>query len=196
MTNAIRIIRQTNPTRNIIIGGISWNSIDGLLSLYVPQNDPYIIATFHFYDPFIFTHQGAEWSSGMEKVSNIIWPGPPSQPVSIPSDLPDWVVSQLNNYNTQPPQDNIAGSNYIISKLDVVSNWSALKGTPVWLGEFGVYGKYADIDSRVRWTHFVRKECEKRNISWCYWEFSSGFGIYNPSIQQWNAPLSNALVGD
>lgn len=195
-TNALAIIRESNPTRNVIIGGINWNSIDGLNNLDIPAKDGYIIATFHFYEPFIFTHQGAEWSEGMDKVSNIIWPGPPPTPVPIPEGIPDWIRIQLEDYNTKQGASNPASSNQITSRLDVVSNWAAKNNIPVWLGEFGVYGKYADINSRVRWTHFVRKEAEKRNISWCYWEFSSGFGIYNPSTQKWITELSNALLSD
>ncbi|MGC8766012.1 MAG: glycoside hydrolase family 5 protein [Brevinematia bacterium] len=196
MTNAIKVIREKNPTRIVIIGGINWNSIDGLTNLYVPQNDPYIIATFHFYEPFVFTHQGAEWGGSISNVSNIVWPGPPATPVNIPAGLDSWISNWLVDYNTKQGAENPASSNQIISRLNTVSNWSANKNVPVWLGEFGVYGRYADINSRVRWTHFVRTECERRNISWCYWEFSAGFGIYNPSTGQWNSQLSNALVGE
>ncbi len=195
MTNALKIIRESNPTRNVIIGGISWNSIYGLQQLYIPDDD-YVIATFHFYDPFIFTHQGAEWVEGMQFVSNIPWPKIEGHTVSIPSQVPDWVRQQLEDYNTKTGDANPCSSNFITSQLDVVSNFSKQKNIPVWLGEFGVYGRYADINSRARWTHFVRKECEKRNISWCYWEFSSGFGVYNPSTKEWVTELSNALLGE
>ena len=196
MTNAIKIIREKNPTRIIIIGGINWNSIDGLTNLYIPSGDNYLIATFHFYEPFVFTHQGAEWGGSISNVSNIVWPGPPQTPVPIPSNVDQWIKDWLNDYNTKTGDANPASSNQIVQRLNTVANWSSQKKIPVWLGEFGVYGKYADINSRVRWTHFVRTECEKRNISWCYWEFSSGFGIYNPSTGQWNTELSNALLGN
>ncbi len=193
MLEAINKIREDNPERILIIGGIGWNSIEGLTNLNVPD-DPYLIATFHFYDPFVFTHQGAEWSGSISNVSNIIWPGPPSQPVSIPANIDSWISNWLNDYNTKQGDDNPCSSNFITKKLDIVSNWSKQKNIPVWMGEFGVYGRFADINSRARWTHFVRKECEKRGIPWCYWEFSSGFGIYNPQNGQWNSSLSNALL--
>lgn len=59
---ALAVIRQTNPTRVVLLGGTSYNSAWTLDALKVP-NDPYIIATFHHYDPFNFTHQGADWIS-------------------------------------------------------------------------------------------------------------------------------------
>lgn len=58
----IPVIRQTNPTRTLIIGGNSWNSVDRMDDVAWP-NDPNIVATFHDYGPHEFTHQGAPWMS-------------------------------------------------------------------------------------------------------------------------------------
>lgn len=55
---AIAQIRVSNPTRPIVIGGEGFSSIRSLPTLQLPD-DPNIIATFHYYDPFGFTHQGA-----------------------------------------------------------------------------------------------------------------------------------------
>jgi endoglucanase len=53
-------IRKTNPDRPVIIGGEFWSGINSLKTLKLPD-DPNIIPTFHYYDPFDFTHQGATW---------------------------------------------------------------------------------------------------------------------------------------
>jgi len=52
--SAIDIIRKTNPTRLIIFQGIDWGSSDGLLNAAIPPNDPYLIGSFHSYDPYPF----------------------------------------------------------------------------------------------------------------------------------------------
>lgn len=57
---ALRIIRQTNPTRAVMMGGNRWNSVDTLGDVDWPR-DPYIVATFHDYGPHDFTHQGNNW---------------------------------------------------------------------------------------------------------------------------------------
>jgi len=59
---AVETIRETNRTRKIIIGPTGWNSVYNLKGLVIPE-DENIIVTFHFYTPFEFTHQGAEWVS-------------------------------------------------------------------------------------------------------------------------------------
>lgn len=53
-------VRKTNPTRKVILGGESWSSIDSLKT-FDPPKDSNVIATFHFYEPFNFSHQGASW---------------------------------------------------------------------------------------------------------------------------------------
>ncbi len=59
---ALAVVRQTNPTRAVVLGPTQWNSADLLAQLAVP-NDANLIFTFHHYEPFNFTHQGAEWVS-------------------------------------------------------------------------------------------------------------------------------------
>jgi endoglucanase len=53
-------IRETNPDRIIILGGENWSGIDSLPSNIVPP-DEHIVYTYHYYDPFDFTHQKAPW---------------------------------------------------------------------------------------------------------------------------------------
>ena len=163
LAEAIKIIRETNPTRRIIVGPTDWNSINGLEGLVIPGHDRNIIVTFHFYTPFEFTHQGAEWVS-------------PSPPIG-----KKWLGTE-------------AERKQITSLLDRAIQWSRKHGNlSLFLGEFGAYSK-ADMDSRVRWTYFVAREAEKRNIAWCYWEFCAGFGAYDPKEDRWRKPLLYALV--
>lgn len=53
---AVRAIRAMNPARKIIVGSSHWNSAAHLSELRL-YGDPNIAYTFHFYEPFSFTHQ-------------------------------------------------------------------------------------------------------------------------------------------
>ncbi|MCK0127430.1 glycoside hydrolase family 5 protein [Erythrobacter sp. F6033] len=64
---ALAEVRATNPTRPVVVGGQNYSGINSLATLPLP-NDPYLIATFHFYDPFPFTHQGAPWVTPVQPV--------------------------------------------------------------------------------------------------------------------------------
>ena len=61
---ALAAIRISNPVRPVIYGGETWSGINSLATLQLPEDDN-IIPTFHYYDPFAFTHQGATWVSPM-----------------------------------------------------------------------------------------------------------------------------------
>jgi endoglucanase len=74
LKQALAIIRETNPTRTVIIGPASWNAIDFLPKLELPQDDRNLIVTVHYYLPMEFTHQGAPWSTHKD-LSGIEWKG-------------------------------------------------------------------------------------------------------------------------
>ncbi|MEL7447553.1 MAG: cellulase family glycosylhydrolase, partial [Pseudomonadota bacterium] len=57
---AIEIIRRDNPTRIIMLGGEEWSGINSL-GTNLASDDPNVMYTFHYYDPFSFTHQEATW---------------------------------------------------------------------------------------------------------------------------------------
>ncbi len=158
----ITIIRKTNPNRTLMIGTAEWGGLSALNDLVVPVADTNLIVTVHYYEPFHFTHQGAEWVSGSDQWLGTKWSG--------------------------KQQEQLA----IIQDLERVRQWSEAHNRPIFLGEFGAYSK-ADMASRYAWTSFVAREAERRDFSWAYWEFCSGFGIYDSQTKKFNE-LLQALI--
>lgn len=78
-------IRASNPTRNIIVGPGQWNSLHKLAELKLPRDDRHLIVTFHYYDPFPFTHQGASWANPIPPVGTS-W-GTPAERARIDQDF-------------------------------------------------------------------------------------------------------------
>ena len=77
--------------------------------------------------------------------------------------------------------------------FEKAARWSRKHNIPINVGEFGAYSK-ADMESRVRWTAYIRKSAEKHGMSWHYWEFYSGFGVYDPEENKWRQELLTALL--
>ena len=73
LIEALTVIRRTNPTRTVVIGPPSWNGIDHLDELKLPEADRNIIVTVHYYEPMRFTHQGAPWSPENVRFSGVTW---------------------------------------------------------------------------------------------------------------------------
>ena len=58
--SALSVIRQYDADRVVILGGEEWSGIRTLGS-NIFTDDPNVVYTFHYYDPFAFTHQKATW---------------------------------------------------------------------------------------------------------------------------------------
>lgn len=72
LLEALAVIRQTNPTRSVVVGPAFWNSVDHLKELELPADDQHLIVTVHYYKPMRFTHQGAAWA-GQKDTSGVSW---------------------------------------------------------------------------------------------------------------------------
>ncbi len=57
---ALAAVRATNPTRLVVIDGPSWANLDVMLTIPFPA-DPYVVPTFHYYDPQNFGFDIAPW---------------------------------------------------------------------------------------------------------------------------------------
>ncbi len=164
VVESLVIVRETNPTRDVVIGPVFWNSYEWLSTLDIP-NDEHLIVTFHYYLPFQFTHQGAEW---------------------VGSESQGWLGKTWDATEAEKAE--------ITRHFDSVANWAQRHGNVrILLGEFGAYSK-APQDSRLNWTEFVAREAERHGFAWSYWELASGFGVYDPALKAWKEELLRALI--
>jgi len=86
LAEALAIIRESNPTRPVVIGPAFYNSIDHLDELQLPEQDHNLIVTVHYYKPMEFTHQGAPWVHQPLKLG-VAWEGTPEEHAAIDADF-------------------------------------------------------------------------------------------------------------
>ncbi len=190
---AIDAIRQIDTKHTIIVGASNFNNYNDL-SLLPVYSDKNLIYTFHFYDPFIFTHQGASWPvPSMAPLIHVPFPYNASSMPQFPSALKGtWVEKSFNNYA-------INGTVTKIKQLiDVAVAFKTSRNVNVYCGEFGVYMSYSNDANRVYWYGVVRQYLEENGIAWTTWDYEGGFGIFNKGSKELfdydlNIPLIKAL---
>ena len=168
-------IRQAAPQNTIIAGGAHWSGIADLLVLE-PLADPNVIYTFHDYEPFAFTHQGATWAGAEVR---------PERSIPYPS-TPESVAPELSEEPTLAGQlflDNYGEDRWDAARIEnyigFAARWSSLHHVPVYCGEFGVFRDFAPPAMRAQWLHDMRLAMEKNHIGWAMWDYQGGFNVVN-----------------
>src|ERR1700676_3879511 len=166
-------IREGAPQHTIIAAGAYWSSESELL-FFDPLRDANIIYNFHFYDPHIFTHQGATWSTNyVHYLKDLPYPSTPEnvQPAAVL--IPD-AVNRLQAIHYGLDRWNAAR---IDGEIGQVAAWAKRWSVPVTCNEFGVYRKAANSQDRAAWISDVRMTLEKYRMGWTMWDYGGGFGV-------------------
>jgi endoglucanase len=166
-------IRQSAPSHTIIATGAHWSGLEDLMMLELIAV-PNVIYTFHDYEPFPFTHQGATWTSPQVlPLRKVPYPSTPEEVQSNVNQEPTlagqfWVEQYgLNRWDAQR----------IDATLAFAEKWSDLHHAPVYCGEFGVLRDYVDPAIRAQWVRDMRTALEKHKIGWAMWDYQENFGV-------------------
>lgn len=175
-----------NEERIVIVPGDGFSTRQALIDAFnndeIPFGDPYLIGTFHYYDPFSFTKV-----SNTNPGYNPVW-GTTAELAQVATDF-DAVVSANNNWATR----------------------NLTEPLPIYLGEFGVDNEADNHGSdRKKWLSWIRMQAEARGMSWAHWNMyqnqptTKGMGawttgsngtIQNPSTRAFDESPLEALVG-
>ncbi|QJW90989.1 cellulase family glycosylhydrolase [Spirosoma taeanense] len=187
-TQLIQTVRSIAPQHTLLVGFHDWNGLDALIRSE-PFADPNLIYTFHFYDPFVFTHQGASWAgSGLPDLKGIVFPATATTKINVPASAKGtWVESAINNYASEATYENM------YRRLELAKNWSVAKSVPIFLGEFGSYNLNADADSRCRHAEAIYVALGKLQIPSAWWEWDGGFAMFEKGTTQLMPCMKAAL---
>jgi endoglucanase len=172
-TKLAAAIRRGAPGNTIIAAGARWDDDDDLVFLE-PLPDPNVIYVFHFYEPHIFTHQGAGWGAYFwHWVKRLHYPSSPENAAQVAAGVPEAHDRlQVIRYG----QDHWDASR-IESEINQAADWATQRNVPLICNEFGVYRAFADPQDRARWITDVRTSLERHNIGWAMWDYSGSFGV-------------------
>jgi hypothetical protein len=188
--------RRLAPDLPLVLTGACWGGPEGLAAL-TPLPDDNLFYSFHSYTPFLFTHQGADWTTGLETVLHHL-PYPPTMLTGqIASDLARDTAqyAAAERLQTDPPATqanlNRALADYrasadgdVAKAAQIAAAWADQHNIPrnrLLLGEFGARRTAEDTEadkaSRARFLRAKSLSASALGIGWAVWSWSGNFAV-------------------
>jgi endoglucanase len=169
VAKAVTIVRAKEPKRVIVIGSNRWQSADTFDQLKVPEGDPNILLSFHFYEPFLLTHHTAGWTSIGGYKGPVKYPGKTvedSDLAGVPEPLASEVRRSSREWNRARLAEKMAKPLALAQKT----------GLPLYCGEWGCLPAVPP-ESRLAWYRDMVSVLNEKGIGWATWDYKGGFGL-------------------
>jgi endoglucanase len=175
---AVKTLRSVAPNNLILLSGIHGSDIDALERTAIVA-DRHACYVFHFYDPQLLTHLGADWDPYPDRAQGmmrgLVYPAAemtmakvelrPGARINVVSDA---VRRYLNEgWNAER----------IAERIDIARSWAARNGVCLQATEFGALRGVLGTPSRLRWIADVRRALEDAGVGWTIWDYADLFGI-------------------
>ena len=187
LANAVKAIRELEPERVIVIGSNRWQSVSTFDELKVPEDDPNIILSFHYYEPMILTHYQAGWTEFRDYTGPVHYPG---------------VLLTQEEFNALPENLQSVAERYkevTFNKEVILEMWrkpiekARELNLPLYCGEFGVYFKAPKADA-LRWYKDIIELLRENDIGYANWLYKDpSFGLVDRAGNRYEK-LINIIV--
>ena len=167
-------IRKEDVTTKILIGATNYNSIYEL-SRKTPFAYNNIVYIFHFYEPFIFTHQGANWIGNQTKTVNIPYP---YDSIKMPK-IHFKTIGTAGEVNFKDYK-HMANKTSLNDKINIVIKWAKQNNVELWCTEFGTINSIPE-EYRCNYFSDLISVFRDQNIKCYLWEYKGNFGVYSNS---------------
>lgn len=169
---AVKAIRKHADRIRIIIGGVRNNSVLFVDRLGKPF-DENIVYTFHYYEPLIFTHQGAYWIDTMPQDFRSGYPLSFKQAAALSEKYLPAENCEFLDFISSDNTD----SGFIRSAFKKAVDYAEKMNVPLYCGEYGVIDR-ADCADALKWLKDLNEVFSQYDISRAIWTYrSKDFGI-------------------
>jgi aryl-phospho-beta-D-glucosidase BglC (GH1 family) len=168
-------IREGAPRHTIVATGHRYSDLRQLLFLE-PLADRNVIYNFHFYNPHLFTHQGATWGGDD-------WPHVKGLTYPSSEEAVEDTLATVSNAAAQKSVIRYGKERWnaalIESEIAKAAAWAKRHDVRVTCNEFGVYRRFTPPAARAAWLRDMRTALEKHGIGWAMWDYAGGFAVVN-----------------
>ena len=212
----LRTARIAASSLTLVATGACGGMIAGLETLDPARvGDPNVIYTFHFYEPYVFSHQGAPWMSGesiYRYLNAVPWPASAgtkqktlaavtarmaadgATPAAEKREVAKTIDRVLDEYFNADPDKRFIGRYF--ARVTAWADRHRVARERILLGEFGALrsdDRYvaAGAADRARYIRDVREVCETAGMPWAFWNMFDGMGL---TIDDWSRTFDPAIV--
>lgn len=184
-------VRRAAPRHTLVTSGPNWGGIDGLKKLKLLP-DRNVVYSFHCYDPFPFTHQGATWSG--EAVKPLRGVPYPSSPEAVAPLLPSLEAYPASKAMVEKYGQERWNKDKLAARFRQGIEWGAEHRVPLYCGEFGVFPPHAKPEHRANWFRDFGQVLAAHKIGWAVWGWDEGFGLNRQKVD--GKPVVDAVVAE
>lgn len=164
--------------RTLIIGAPQGSSLDGLMELETVQ-DSNIIYAFHFYEPYMVTHQGIHM--GFDDRQLRYFRGVPYPSYKATRDARQYAPTARDALQARNELEDYREERWdasrISERMKVAADWARKHSARLICTEYGVLRNHIDANSRYAWINDARQAMDANNIAWSLWDYADLFGI-------------------
>ena len=182
---AIEGIREIDPNRHILLGGSHYNSAAGLDALEL-WDDKRILYNFHFYEPFLFTHQRAQWTPLRDLDVSQRYPGKIEGADKLKARFGGNRSAHFKSVNADTVFDRV----FLENALAPAAAFARRTGRELYCGEYGAID-LADLGSRINWLMDVNDLFEENGFGRACWTYK---GMNFASVDDRGEPVSLELI--
>jgi hypothetical protein len=169
------VIRAAMPEATVILTGINWSSIDGLLRV-TPVADRNVIYSFHTYEPQLLALL-AGWEQGVDTAALGRLPFPAADRrrcEGAVAGIAHARTQAIANYWCSERRD----ATTVAANLRRAAAWGRRHGVAVAMTEFGA-SPALNAPAREAYLEAVRRAAEAERMPWALWALddSMGFGV-------------------
>lgn len=167
ISKLLSAIRPFAPYKKIIFGGTHWNSVHTLKLLEIPD-DKNIVYNFHFYEPFLFTHQHASWLSAVSDIS-MRYPGT--------MVIYRKTSENIGCFGSGLKNTDEMGAEFMDKLISEAVDAAVNADVPLYCGEYGVIDQAVVSDTAI-WFEDIHSIFEKYGVGRAVWTYKElDFGI-------------------
>lgn len=185
----VQAIRESDLERWIIVGGNRYNAVGELKNLSLLEDD-HIVYNFHFYEPYLFTHQRMPWVDVLRDFDKALYfPGRVT-------GIPEFIRNYPQYEYVRELDGQMMDRELLLAHLNQAKEFQAKHGVPLYCGEFGSV-TVADPVSRMNWTREVVSFLREHGIGSACWTYKAmDFGLVDENGQVVSAELIQLLTDD